>query len=46
MQKCLEDCRMALGDDMELMVDCYLSWDIEFASRLGGAHGRLRCEVV
>ena len=34
MQKCLEDCRSALGDDMELMVDCYLSWDIEFASRL------------
>ena len=34
MQKCLEDCRSALGEEMELMVDCYLSWDIEFASRL------------
>ena len=35
MQKCgLEDCRSSLGNDMELMVDCYLSWDIEFASRL------------
>lgn len=34
MHKCLEDCRSAIGDDMELMVDCYLSWDIEFASRL------------
>jgi L-rhamnonate dehydratase len=34
MQKCLEDCRSNIGNDMELMVDCYLSWDIEFASRL------------
>ncbi len=34
MQTCLEACRSALGDEMELMVDCYLSWDIEFASRL------------
>ena len=34
MQRCLEDCRSALGDEMELMVDCYLSWDIEFTSRL------------
>lgn len=34
MQKCIEDCRTALGSDMELMIDCYLSWDIEFASRL------------
>jgi L-alanine-DL-glutamate epimerase-like enolase superfamily enzyme len=34
MHKCLEDCRSSIGDDMELMVDCYLSWDIEFASRL------------
>jgi L-rhamnonate dehydratase len=34
MQRCLEDCRSALGNDMELMVDCYLSWDIEFSSRL------------
>jgi L-rhamnonate dehydratase len=34
MQRCLEDCRSTLGNDMELMVDCYLSWDIEFSSRL------------
>jgi L-rhamnonate dehydratase len=34
MHKCLEDCRSSIGDDMELMVDCYLSWDIEFASQL------------
>ena len=34
MQECLERCRHTIGDDMELMVDCYLSWDIEFASRL------------
>lgn len=34
MQACLESCRNTLGDDMELMVDCYLAWDIEFASRL------------
>jgi L-alanine-DL-glutamate epimerase-like enolase superfamily enzyme len=34
MHKCLEDCRSSIGDDMELMVDCYLSWDIEFTSRL------------
>lgn len=34
MQRCLEACRLALGEGMELMVDCYLSWDIEFASRL------------
>jgi L-rhamnonate dehydratase len=34
MQRCLEDCRSTLGNDMELMVDCYLSWDVEFSSRL------------
>lgn len=34
MQSCLEQCRLALGNEMELMIDCYLSWDIEFASRL------------
>lgn len=34
MQACLEDCRSALGNEMELMVDCYLAWDVEFASRL------------
>lgn len=34
MQRCLEDCRSILGDEMELMVDCYLAWDIEFTSRM------------
>lgn len=34
MQTCLEECRSALGNDMELMVDCYLSWNTEFSSRL------------
>jgi L-rhamnonate dehydratase len=34
MQRCIEACRLALGEDMELMVDCYLSWDMEFTSRL------------
>lgn len=26
--------RKNLGDDMEIMIDCYLSWDIEFAVRV------------
>ncbi len=34
MQAVLESCRSSLGNDMELMVDCYLAWDIDFASRL------------
>lgn len=34
MHRCLEECRKTIGDEMELMVDCYLSWDIEFTSRL------------
>ena len=34
MRKCLEQCRLALGSDVELMVDCYLSWNGEFASRV------------
>lgn len=34
MQHCLEQCRRDLGEEMELMVDCYLSWDFEFATRL------------
>lgn len=34
MQKCIEDCRSTLGNEMELMIDCYLSWDMEFASRM------------
>ncbi len=34
MQRCLEQCRLELGSEMELMVDCYLSWDFEFATRM------------
>ncbi len=34
MQRCLEQCRLELGSEMELMVDCYLSWDFEFTTRL------------
>lgn len=34
MQKCIDQCRLSLGSEMELMVDCYLSWDMEFASRM------------
>lgn len=34
MQHCLEQCRLQLGSEMELMVDCYLSWDFEFTTRL------------
>lgn len=34
MQCCLEQCRLELGAEMELMVDCYLSWDLEFTTRL------------
>lgn len=43
MQKCLEHCRETIGNGMELMVDCYLSWDIEFASRL--AARTLECDI-
>lgn len=43
MQQCIEKCRLALGDHMELMVDCYLSWDMEFASRV--AHRVRGCDV-
>jgi L-rhamnonate dehydratase len=34
MQQCIEQTRLALGDEMELMVDCYMSWDREFSARL------------
>ncbi|MGH9616108.1 MAG: enolase C-terminal domain-like protein [Acidobacteriaceae bacterium] len=34
MERLIGDLRRDLGDDMEIMVDCYLSWDIEFASRV------------
>jgi len=34
MEKLLRDLRADLGEDMEIMVDCYLSWDVEFTTRL------------
>ncbi len=34
MQRCVEQSRSAIGDDMELMIDCYMSWDLEFSARL------------
>ncbi len=34
MEKLIAKLRRDLGDDMEIMIDCYLSWDIEFASRV------------
>jgi len=34
MQRCIEETRAALGDGMEIMIDCYMSWDLEFAARL------------
>jgi L-rhamnonate dehydratase len=34
MGKLIEKLRGELGDDMEIMIDCYLSWDIEFAARV------------
>jgi len=34
MEKLIDKLRSDLGDSMEIMIDCYLSWDVEFASRL------------
>jgi L-alanine-DL-glutamate epimerase-like enolase superfamily enzyme len=34
MENLIAKLRSDLGDDMEIMIDCYLSWDVEFASRL------------
>ncbi|MCC7499285.1 MAG: hypothetical protein IT160_17010 [Bryobacterales bacterium] len=34
MESCIRETRRAIGDEMELMIDCYMSWDLEFASRL------------
>jgi L-alanine-DL-glutamate epimerase-like enolase superfamily enzyme len=34
MERLIAKLRGDLGDDMEIMVDCYLSWDIEFACRV------------
>ena len=33
-EKLIAKLRKDLGDDMEIMIDCYLSWDIEFAARV------------
>lgn len=33
-EKLIAKLRGDLGDEMEIMIDCYLSWDIEFASRV------------
>ena len=46
MQKCVEQTRAELGNDMEIMIDCYMSWDMEFSSRLAAARAGLRREVV
>ena len=34
MEKLIAKLRSDLGDEMEIMIDCYLSWDIEFATRV------------
>jgi L-rhamnonate dehydratase len=34
MQRIVRDVRGMIGDAAELMIDCYLSWDVEFASRV------------
>lgn len=34
MEKMIAALRDVVGDDMEIMIDCYLSWDIEFTCRL------------
>ncbi len=34
MEQCIAKTRRDLGDDMEIMVDCYMSWNPEFTVRL------------
>jgi L-rhamnonate dehydratase len=34
MERLIAKLRRDLGDDMEIMIDCYLSWDVEFAVRV------------
>mgnify|MGYP006269183089 FL=1 len=34
MEELLRKLRSDLGEGMDIMVDCYLSWDVEFATRL------------
>lgn len=41
MERCLQQCRRDLGEQTELMVDCYLSWSLEFTTRLAHRVGDL-----
>jgi len=34
MEALIDKLRTDLGDEMEIMIDCYLAWDVEFASRM------------
>ena len=34
MEQCIAKCRDVIGDDMDLMIDCYLAWSPEFTVRL------------
>ena len=34
MERCIAKVRADLGDDLEIMIDCYMSWNLEFATRL------------
>jgi L-alanine-DL-glutamate epimerase-like enolase superfamily enzyme len=34
MERLIDKLRQDLGDSLEIMIDCYLSWDIGFASRV------------
>jgi len=35
--KLFDRLRRDLGDDMEIMIDCFMSWDLEFATRVAHA---------
>ena len=34
MEQCIAKVRRDLGDDPEIMIDCYMSWNLEFSARL------------
>lgn len=34
MERCIAETRAAIGDDLELMIDCYMSWGFDFTLRL------------
>jgi L-rhamnonate dehydratase len=34
MEKCVADTRLAIGDDLDLMIDCYMSWGFEFTIKM------------